>query len=107
MSEPFVRIVVLACTWALTSYALAADAAAGPPTQRDESRGELLYSTHCITCHDTRMHWRDAKLVTDWPSLLVQVERWQRISGQAWSDDDIAEVARYLNALHYHFKPAD
>ena len=80
--------------------------AAGPPPQRDASRGELLYWTHCIACHDTRMHWRDMKLVTDWPSLVVQVNRWQRLSGQAWSDEDVTEVARYLNALHYHFPRA-
>lgn len=23
------------------------------------SRGELLYSTHCIACHSTQIHWRE------------------------------------------------
>jgi hypothetical protein len=68
-----------------------------------QSRGELLYSTHCIACHTQQIHWRDQKLVTDWASLDGQVRRWARNTGLSWSDSDVVEVARYLNALHYHF----
>jgi mono/diheme cytochrome c family protein len=67
------------------------------------SRGELLYSTHCIACHTAKVHWRAKKLAKDWISLKTQVRRWQGIEGLKWSDDDIAEVARHLNALHYHY----
>jgi hypothetical protein len=31
------------------------------------------------------------------------VNRWQGVAGLAWSDRDIVEVARYLNARHYHY----
>ena len=71
------------------------------------ARGELLYSTHCIACHTTRVHWREKKLATDWTSLQSEVHRWQRNSGLGWSNQDIAEVARYLNALHYHYAVPD
>lgn len=67
------------------------------------SRGELLYSTHCIACHTAQIHWRDQKLARDWTSLNAEVRRWQGIEGLKWSDDDIAEVARHLNALHYRY----
>jgi mono/diheme cytochrome c family protein len=70
---------------------------------RDATRGELLYSTHCIACHSSQVHWREKKLVTDWTSLQSQVRRWQEVSGLGWSNEDIAEVARYLNALHYRY----
>ncbi len=76
-----------------------------PP--RDASRAELLYSTHCITCHTTQVHWRDKKLATDWKSLQSEVRRWQGASGLKWSKQDIAEVARYLNRLHYHYPVPD
>lgn len=69
----------------------------------EAGRGELLYSTHCVACHDTQVHWRDKKLVRDWRSLQAEVRRWQGISALRWSDDDIAVVARYLNALHYRY----
>ena len=74
---------------------------------RDASRGELLYSTHCIGCHNTQVHWRDKKLVTDWKSLESEVRRWQKLSGLGWGDDDIMKVARYLNALYYHYPTPD
>lgn len=70
---------------------------------RDASRGELLYSTHCIACHSTQIIWKEKKLATDWASLNAQVRRWEEVAGLKWSDDDIAEVVRYLNALHYHY----
>lgn len=69
----------------------------------DNSRGELLYSTHCVSCHTTEVHWRDKRLATDWASLRMQVLRWQGNTGLAWSDNDIVAVTRYLNDLYYHF----
>jgi len=66
-------------------------------------RGELLYSTHCIACHNDKIHWREKKVAKDWMSLKAQVRHWQGIQGLAWSDDDVTEVARYLNARYYHY----
>lgn len=71
--------------------------------QGDAARGELLYSTHCIACHDADIHWRDKKLATDWISLKAQVRRWQAIAVLGWRDDDITLVARRLNARYYHY----
>jgi mono/diheme cytochrome c family protein len=67
------------------------------------SRGALLYRTHCIACHDTQVHWRHNRLVTDWPSLSSQVRRWQANTGLQWTDEEIDEVVRYLNATIYKF----
>ncbi|HRF12700.1 MAG TPA: hypothetical protein PLR37_11295 [Candidatus Accumulibacter phosphatis] len=69
------------------------------------TRGELLYSTHCIACHDTQIHWRDKKLVTDWKSLQKEVRRWQELAGLGWSNEEIAQVAQYLNQRLYHLTP--
>ena len=65
--------------------------------------GALLYDTHCIACHSEKVHWRNAKRVTDWATLVTEVRRWQASAGLAWGDDDIAAVARHLNALFYRF----
>jgi len=45
----------------------------------------------------------DKKLAKDWISLNSQVRRWQLNAQLKWSDDDIAEAARYLNASYYHY----
>ena len=72
-----------------------------------QSHGELLYSTYCVGCHTTQVHWRDKTLAKDWTSLKAQVLRWQRNVGLGWSDDDVAAVARYLNDLYYRFPATD
>lgn len=67
------------------------------------SRGALLYSTHCIACHNAQVHWRDAKVAKDWPRLKAEVRRWQAAARLGWSEEDIAEVTRHLNALYYGY----
>jgi hypothetical protein len=71
-----------------------------------ESRGALLYSTYCIGCHTTEIHWRDKKLATNWATLKDQVRRWSSNTGLAWGDDDILLVTRHLPTLYYHFPNA-
>ena len=66
-----------------------------------EARGELLYMAHCNSCHTSQVHWREQKLATDWHSLVVQVRRWQVNSGLNWNDEEVTDVANYLNAVFY------
>lgn len=84
---------------------LALSCSAGLPAAWAQSRGELLYGTHCLACHTTQVHWREKKQVTDWASLRAQVRRWQAADQLAWSDDDIEQVARHLNAHFYRLPP--
>lgn len=86
--------------------ALGVIATAQAQTGAPSARGELLYATHCVACHTTQMHWRDGRLATDWPGLKAQVRRWAVNAGTNWSDEDIAEVARYLNGAFYKFPVA-
>ena len=78
-------------------------AASGQSRGTADSRGVLLYSTYCVSCHTTQVHWREKKLATDWASLKVQVRRWQGNAGLGLSEDDVAAIAGYLNDLYYHF----
>lgn len=77
--------------------------AAGAQPRVEPPRGELLYTTHCVACHNARVHWREQRLATDWKSLRAQVRRWQGIQKLRWSDADVDEVARYLNTYYYDF----
>lgn len=80
---------------------------AAPPAPAAPTRGELLYTTHCIACHNSQMHWRDQRLATDWASLRAQVRRWQGVANLGWSDDDIRDVARHLNERIYRYPVSD
>jgi mono/diheme cytochrome c family protein len=70
----------------------------------NEARGQLLYSTHCNVCHTSQVHWRDQKKVTGWKSLVDQVRHWQGVAGLEWSNDEIIDVAHYLNDRFYEYK---
>ena len=67
------------------------------------SRGQLLYEAHCIQCHTTQVHWREARAARDWPGLKAQVQRWQGQIGEQWPQEDVDAVARHLNATIYHY----
>ena len=84
-------------------FSLAVFASAQTQPAPDASRGELLYTTHCIACHTAQVHWREKKIVSSLAILQTEVRRWQGLVGLGWNNDDVGEVARYLNALHYRF----
>ena len=84
---------------AMVSFCAASHSQAAPA----QTRGELLYSTHCVSCHTTQMHWRNDRQAFDWDSLRLQVRRWQTNTGLTWTEADITEVSRYLNATIYNY----
>jgi mono/diheme cytochrome c family protein len=95
--------------WKLVVLLISLGSVAHAETQPtpDATRGELLYQTHCIACHGDEVHWRDKKLVTDRKSLQSEIRRWMEVSGLRWSNEDIAEVGRYLNAAYYRSNALD
>ena len=97
-SRSLVFIMSLLCGMYTLSYTMPV---------HSETRGELLYSLHCKSCHTTKIHWRKEKLATNWSSLKAQVVRWQSNIGLGWDEDEITDVTRYLNITHYHFNSAD
>jgi mono/diheme cytochrome c family protein len=72
-----------------------------------QGRGESLYSTHCGACHTAQMHWRANGAVKDWASLKGEVRKWQAVASLAWTEDEVLDVARYLNDNIYHFEQTD
>jgi mono/diheme cytochrome c family protein len=81
---------------------LLAAVAAGAAAQGAPSRGQLLYTTHCIECHSTQVHWRDQRQVRDWETLKAWVQHWQGDARLRWTEDDVEAVARHLNETIYH-----
>jgi mono/diheme cytochrome c family protein len=91
----------------VTALMFAATLVAGQSSRVGDERGELLYSTYCIGCHTTQMHWREKKLATDWRSLRYQVRRWLENVAPGLDEEGITAIARYLNDLYYHFPVTD
>jgi mono/diheme cytochrome c family protein len=94
----------LICGMALGAAALGNLSAQAQTTPESVfTRGELLYSTHCIECHTTQMHWRANPRAVDWDTLKFQVRRWQGVLNLGWTEADVNDVARYLNDTFYRF----
>lgn len=90
----------LGATWVLAMLALG-----GGDRASAQARGYLLYTQHCVECHTEQVHWRDGRRATDWTSLHKQVRRWQSVAQLDWDEEDIQNVARYLNTRFYDFRP--
>jgi mono/diheme cytochrome c family protein len=77
-----------------------------PAWAQDAGRGKLLYDTHCVACHYERIHDRDPSrsLIRSFAGLQAEVANRARLTNQRFSEEDLAEIAEYLNRSHYHLK---
>lgn len=102
--KPITRsLTVATLALSLGSLTFSSLAFAEGQARYDTARGKLLYSLHCISCHNEQVHWLANKKASDWPSLVAQVTLWQNISNLKWDNNDIESVARHLNTVYYHY----
>ena len=68
------------------------------------SRGQALYENHCQACHTDWAHARSDRKATSMSDLRRSVAAWSTHAGLAWSDEDVDDVADYLERNFYHFE---
>jgi mono/diheme cytochrome c family protein len=78
--------------------------AAAPAWGQASSRGELLYATHCASCHTERLHQREKSKIRSLADLRDEVARWVPQTKRSFTLDEIEEVVQYLNRSHYGLK---
>ncbi|MGB7180320.1 MAG: cytochrome c [Burkholderiaceae bacterium] len=66
-------------------------------------RGQLLYENQCTSCHDTSVNNRIARRATDYDGIIAQVRRWSVATSSGFTDQDVNDVATYLNLRYYRF----
>ena len=86
------------------SLIFAALLATGSYTLADAERGQQLHDEHCMKCHDSGVYTRENRRVADQAALVKQVKRCELNLGLRWFDNDINDVAQYLNQSFYKFK---
>jgi len=91
---------LLSCAVALAA-GCASPPEQAPPPMVSADRGGDLYRDNCNACHTAQVHWREKRLVRTWDDLVFQIARWQGIADLRWSQEEIADVAAYLNAVFY------
>jgi len=70
----------------------------------DVHAGKALTDKNCYQCHGTEVYTRKDRKVTTRPGLTKQVQRCEQALGLTWFDDQIGNVADYLNQEFYKFK---
>jgi hypothetical protein len=64
---------------------------------------EELYEEHCVRCHGPEVYTRSDRKVTSLEGLQRQVQRCELALGLRWFDEEIAEMAEYLDRNYYQF----
>lgn len=80
----------------------AAVLAAGMSAQAAQpDRGRLLYDIFCKHCHITEIHIRLNSKVGSLADLTRYVRLWSEELQLRWTDEEIADVASFLNRTYY------
>lgn len=66
-------------------------------------RGQLLYENHCQSCHAESIHNRFNPRAETLDELYVWIISWSTHSGLNWGEEDINDLADYLNDRFYLF----
>ncbi len=69
----------------------------------DAGRGAALYESRCATCHSEAVHMRAKRVATDFDDVRRWVVRWNGNLKLGWGDEELDDVAAYLNETYYHF----
>jgi len=70
----------------------------------EPAAGKSLVEEHCQSCHGSEVYTRADRKVTTQTGLHKQVQRCELALGLRWFDDQINDVATYLNQNYYQFK---
>ena len=69
----------------------------------DVARGRDLYENHCTVCHTPKVHTRPNRLPLNFEDLRRIVAHWAKEEQLQWSQDEIDDVAWYLNETKYKY----
>ena len=69
----------------------------------DLDNGDDLHFTHCTGCHDSSVYTRADRRVDSRERLGLQVRFCKDSLELTWFDEDVEDVAEYLNQTYYHF----
>jgi len=68
-----------------------------------QPRGEMLYTNHCLSCHESIVHVREIRSAKNLDALRGAVTRWSQELDLKWSSHEVEDVVLYLNLRYYHY----
>ena len=73
----------------------------------DPQRGFMLYETQCTGCHDSVFHLTGPRTAKSYADVLREVSRWAKTIELEWTEEEIEDVADYLNTQFYQYPCVD
>lgn len=77
---------------------------APPPRIPDPERGALLYENQCIGCHTSVLHVREDRRSASYAAMRDTVRHWAQVQHLEWTEQEVDDVATFLEARYYHFE---
>jgi len=65
--------------------------------------GKALYEKNCIRCHSTEVFTREDRGIKNYEALKTRVQQCTGAAEVKWVDEEIKNVADYLNKNFYKF----
>lgn len=74
-----------------------------PATAADIENGDDLHFENCTGCHQEEIYTQDNRNVRSMQRLVLQVRFCKDTLELSWFDEDVDDVAEFLNQTYYHF----
>ncbi len=72
----------------------------------DLDNGRRLHEAHCVRCHDARIYVREERRVNSLKALRAQVRACELAAELGWFEEEVADVAAWLQQMYYRFGQA-
>ena len=70
----------------------------------DIDNGKALHDENCMRCHQENIYTRKNRLIHSFPDLHERIRQCELSADLTWFDEEIDNVAAYLNDAFYHFE---
>jgi hypothetical protein len=103
----FLSILLVFSNQVLAEQAKTIPSTTTPATENNSAieGGKQLHDVHCLTsCHNVQLYTRQNRKIKSYNSLETQVQRCVTSLNKQWFEEEVKDVATYLNTEFYKFK---
>ena len=69
----------------------------------DLENGKSLHDKNCLRCHDESKYLRENRIIKNFQQLHERIRQCELMAKLTWFDEEVNDVAAYLNNQFYHF----
>ena len=103
----FISLFIVVTAQAADDVTKSEKAVSNPPVAEEETseeRGKELHNPECISsCHTPKSYTSENRKVKDFAHLNTFVQMCATNLDKSWFEEDVADVANYLNTEYYKF----